>query len=131
MLQIPERDRVVVDESYSYDMGEVPLFEQYSKHFDTKIIPMEYANLRKDCFRYHFLVPNITSCSNKTYNGSEQTACSCSGGTIGGSYKATNAGTYTASCSGDSEFKLHPLNISISKADKVVNLNNFIQNLPI
>lgn len=65
MLQIPERQRVVVAESYSYDMGEAPLFEQYAEHFDTKIIPMEYANLKKDCFRYHFLVPNITSKRNK------------------------------------------------------------------
>ena len=51
MLQIPERDRVVIAESYSYDMSEAPLFEQYAEHFDTKIIPMEYANLKKDCFR--------------------------------------------------------------------------------
>ncbi|MBO5096023.1 MAG: hypothetical protein J6B98_04035 [Bacilli bacterium] len=65
MLQIPEKDRVVVAESYSYDMGEAPLFEQYAEHFDTKIIPMEYANLKKDCFRYHFLVSNITSKRNK------------------------------------------------------------------
>ena len=42
------------------------------------------------------------SCSDKTYNGENQVACSCSGGTVGGAYQATNAGTYTASCSGDS-----------------------------
>ena len=41
------------------------------------------------------------SCSNKTYNGSAQTGCTCSGGTIGGTPTATNAGTYTVSCTGD------------------------------
>ena len=47
------------------------------------------------------LEPAILSCTNKTYNGSEQTACTCVGGTLGGDYKATNAGSYTASCVGD------------------------------
>ena len=42
------------------------------------------------------------TCSNKTYTGSAQTGCSCSGGTIAGTYSATNAGTYTASCTPDS-----------------------------
>ncbi len=42
------------------------------------------------------------TCANKTYNGSEQTGCSCTGGTIAGTYKATNANTYTASCTVDS-----------------------------
>ena len=41
------------------------------------------------------------NCSNKTYTGSAQTGCTCSGGTIGGTYSATNAGSYTASCTGD------------------------------
>ena len=42
------------------------------------------------------------TCSNKTYSGSSQTACSCSGGTIGGTYAVTDVGTYTASCTPDS-----------------------------
>ena len=46
--------------------------------------------------------PATISCSNKTYNGSSQTACSCSGGNISGNYYATNAGTYTATCTPDS-----------------------------
>ena len=41
------------------------------------------------------------TCSNKTYNGAGQTACSCSGGTLGGTSSATDAGTYTASCTPD------------------------------
>ena len=41
------------------------------------------------------------TCSNKTYNGIGQTACSCSGGTLGGTSSATDAGTYTASCTPD------------------------------
>ena len=41
------------------------------------------------------------SCSNKTYTGTSQTGCSCSGGTIGGTSSAIDAGTYTASCSPD------------------------------
>ncbi len=41
------------------------------------------------------------TCSNKNYTGSAQTGCSCTGGTVGGTYSATNAGTYTASCTGD------------------------------
>ena len=40
------------------------------------------------------------TCSNKTYNGQSQTACSCSGGTVSGG-SATDAGTYTASCTPD------------------------------
>ena len=40
------------------------------------------------------------TCSNKTYNGQSQTACSCSGGTVSGG-SATDAGTYTASCAPD------------------------------
>ena len=47
-------------------------------------------------------VPAILSCTNKTYNENEQTACTCTGGTIGGDYKATDAGSYTASCEADS-----------------------------
>ncbi len=46
-------------------------------------------------------IPALLSCSNKTYTGTEQTGCSCSGGTIGGQYKAKIAGTYTASCTAD------------------------------
>ena len=42
------------------------------------------------------------SCSNKTYTGASQTGCSCSGGTIGGTTSAIDAGTYTVSCSPDS-----------------------------
>ena len=43
------------------------------------------------------------TCSNKEYNGTEQTGCTCSGGTIGGDYKATNHSStgYTATCTGD------------------------------
>ena len=43
------------------------------------------------------------TCSNKTYNGAEQTACSCNGGTVDGEYKATNYSStaYTASCTPD------------------------------
>ena len=48
-------------------------------------------------------VAAVLTCSNKTYNGASQVACSCSGGTIGGEYQATNyrATAYTASCSPD------------------------------
>ena len=51
------------------------------------------------------------NCSNLYYNGNEQVACSCAGGTIGGEYKATRANKitinnaanqkYTATCAGD------------------------------
>ena len=46
-------------------------------------------------------VPATLTCSDKTYNGVGQTACSCSGGTLGGTSSATDAGTYTASCTPD------------------------------
>ena len=47
-------------------------------------------------------IPAVLSCSNKTYNGATQTGCICNGGTIGGTSSAINAGTYTASCTADS-----------------------------
>ena len=48
------------------------------------------------------------SCSNKTYNGSEQTACTCSGGTLSEEYKATNyrSSVYTAKCTPDGNHTL-------------------------
>lgn len=50
--------------------------------------------------------PAIINCSDKIYDGTEQTACTCTGGTIGGDYKAVNANTddnprYTATCTAD------------------------------
>ena len=42
------------------------------------------------------------TCSNKTYSGVSQTGCTCSGGTIGGTYSGIDVGTYTASCTADS-----------------------------
>ena len=70
-------------------------------------------------------VAAVISCSNKSYNGSAQTGCSCSGGTIGGTYKATNAGTYTASCTGDANHT-NPSNKSwtISKVAAVISCSN-------
>ncbi len=65
MLEIPERDRVLVAESYSHDMSEAPLFEFYAKQFDTTIIPMEYANSTRNGLRYHFLKTNQASKKNK------------------------------------------------------------------
>ena len=63
------------------------------------------------------------TCSNKTYNGTSQTACSCSGGTVGGTYAATNAGTYTASCAADANHT-SPANKSwtMNKANDTVSL---------
>ena len=50
-------------------------------------------------------------------------------------YKFKLASLYTGfsfiSCSGDSEFKLHPLNVMVDKYNRAINLNNLIQNLPI
>lgn len=65
MLAIPERERVVVAESYSYDMSDAPLFEFYAKQFDTTIIPMEEANSKKDELRYHLLKKGKTSKRNQ------------------------------------------------------------------
>lgn len=65
MLEIPERDRVVVAESYNYDMGESPVFEFYAKKFDTTIIPMKYVNFKNGSLSYHFLKTGKTSKRNK------------------------------------------------------------------
>ena len=65
------------------------------------------------------LTPATLTCSNKTYNGSSQTACSCSGGTVGGSYYATNAGTYTASCTPDSSHTA-PSNVQWTMSPKTL-----------
>ncbi len=46
-------------------------------------------------------IATTLSCSNLTYTGSEQTACTCTGGTVSGEYKATAAGEHTASCTVD------------------------------
>jgi len=40
----------------------------------------------------------VIFCLDKTYNGSLQQACTCSGGTIGGEYAAVNAGAHVATC---------------------------------
>ena len=61
------------------------------------------SNVSKDA-TYTIKIKKVAanlSCTNKTYDGTEQTACTCTGGTVGGDYKATNAGDYTASCVGD------------------------------
>ena len=63
----------------------------------------------------------ILTCSDKDYTGSEQIGCSCSGGTIGGTYKATNAGTYTASCTGDANH-VNPENETWSMKKKVLTI---------
>ena len=61
------------------------------------------SNVSKDA-TYTIKIKKVAAtltCSNKTYDGSEQTACTCTGGTVGGDFKATNADTYTATCTGD------------------------------
>jgi len=65
MLQIPEKNRVLVAEAYSHDVGESPLFEFYANRFDETIIPMEYANSKRDELRYHFLRTGKTSKRNR------------------------------------------------------------------
>lgn len=55
MLEIPEKDRILVAESYCDDMSEPPLLEFYVKKFDTSIIPMESLNYQVNELRYHFL----------------------------------------------------------------------------
>ena len=66
-------------------------------------------------------VAAVISCSDKTYNGTEQTACSCSGGTIGGEYKATNyrSSAYSASCTGDANHS-NPSNVTWTMNKKAV-----------
>ena len=62
------------------------------------------------------------NCSNKTYNGESQTACSCSGGTIGGTPSAIDAGTYTVSCTPDGNhtapsnktWKINPKSVAVT-----------------
>ena len=48
----------------------------------------------------------IIDCTNKTYNGSSQVACTCTGGTIGGEYYATNyrSTPYVATCTADTGY---------------------------
>lgn len=65
ILEIPERDRVVVAESYSQDMSEIPLFEFYAEQFDINTIPMEYANSQEKNLRYHLLKKGKTSKRNR------------------------------------------------------------------
>jgi hypothetical protein len=61
------------------------------------------------------------SCSNRTYNGSSQTACSCSGGTMSGTISATNAATnLTAYCTPDSN---HTIDGSTSAVSRTWNMN--------
>ena len=55
-------------------------------------------------------VAGTFSCSNKTYNGTEQTACTCTGGTMS-NHKKTNAGTYTATCTADANHTLSTTSI--------------------
>lgn len=65
ILEIPERDRVVVAESYSQDMSEIPLFEFYAEQFDINTIPMEYVNSQEKNLRYHLLKKGKTSKRNR------------------------------------------------------------------
>ena len=74
------------------------------------------------------------TCSNKTYNGSAQTGCICDGGKIGGTYSATNAGLYTASCTGDSNhtspsnktWKINNKEITITAKKQTIDYGNAI-----
>ena len=54
------------------------------------------------------------SCANKTFNGSSQTACTCSGGSLSGTYSATNysSSAYTAYCTPDNN---HTINGSTAR----------------
>lgn len=65
MQAIPEREQVVVAESYSYDMDEVPVFELYANQFDSTIIPSEYANSQDNSVKYHILKTGKTSRRNR------------------------------------------------------------------
>ena len=62
-------------------------------------------------------VAGTFSCSNKTYDGTNQTACTCSGGTISGTISATNYSStpYTAYCTPDGN---HTINGSTEKQTK-------------
>ena len=68
-------------------------------------------------------VSAIINCNDKIYyNGASQTACSCSGGTIGGTTSAIDAGTYTVSCTPDGnhtapdnkQWKIKPKEIAVT-----------------
>ena len=66
MFKIPERERVVVAKSFSYDDNDTPLFERYQKQFDTIVIPMILANEKENELRYHLLkTVGITSRRNR------------------------------------------------------------------
>lgn len=60
------------------------------------------------------------SCSNKTYNGSSQTACTCTNCTLGGAYSATNAGSYTATATPNTNYTLSTTSIGWTMA-KITN----------
>ena len=50
-------------------------------------------------------------CNDKTYTGQLQTACSCTNGTMSGDYAKINAGTYTAKCEPNANYKLETKSI--------------------
>ena len=63
------------------------------------------------------------TCENKTYNGSLQTIASCSGGTLS-NHNQTNAGSYTVTCTGDSNHNTVTKSCSIEKASSTITCEN-------
>ena len=51
------------------------------------------------------------SCSNKTYTGSSQTACTCTNCTLGTGCSATNAGSYTCNATANANYTLSTTSI--------------------
>ena len=59
----------------------------------------------------------------KTYNGKSQTIASCSGGTLS-NHNKTNAGSYTVTCTGDSNHTTTTKSCSITKASSTITCQN-------
>lgn len=72
------------------------------------------------------LVAEIT-CSNKTYNKSQQNIASCSGGTVGNNLQ-TNAGDYAITCAGDANHdNAQEKTCSISKANNQITITKTVK----
>ena len=65
------------------------------------------------------------TCSNKTYTGSSQTACTCTGCTLGTGCSATNAGSYTCKATANANYTLSTTSIgwTMNKATGWITIN--------
>ena len=70
-------------------------------------------------------LPATFTCSNKTYTGSEQTACTCTNCTLGTGCSATTAGSYTCKATANANYTLSTTSIgwTMNKATGWITIN--------